>query len=593
MFSSGNDASGPVSLLLVEAVVTLIAVVLAFRWPRGAGKMFAVIEQGFARLAQRRWRSVLLVGCSAVLIRLAMLPLISIPQPFVHDEFSYLLAADTFASGRLTNPTHRLWIFFESFHITLTPTYMSMYFPAQGLVLAAGRVWFGHPWFGVLLSSGLMCAALCWMLQAWLPPRWALLGGAVAVLRLALFSYWGNSYYGGAVAAMGGALVLGALPRILRRPSAGHTLAMAMGAIMLANSRPYEGLLVCGPAFLYLVWRARRRGIRLMRTLVLPAVVLPGVLLLTAAVLMGYYNRRVFGNAFTLPYQLNRAQYAMAPVFLWQTPRPAPDYRHKVMRDFYAVWELGDFQYARTVSGFASKTAQKLATVVFFFCGFALLLPLVALPGLLRDRRLRYLILAACVYAVGLSANAWLFPHYAAPFAAGMYAFLMQGLRRVRLWRPGGQPIGLALVRNTLVVCVVLAGLRLSAGPLSLAIPRWPNMWYGTAPLGLPHAAVVAELERYGGPQLAIVRYAPDHPPFDDWVYNAADIDRSGLVWARDLGPRNCELIQYFRDRRVWLIEPDFSPPKISPYRECMDEPKPLVQAARKLLHAAGSGARL
>jgi len=92
-------------------------------------------------------------------------------------------------------------------------------------------------------------------------------------------------------------------------------------------------------------------------------------------------------------------------------------------------------------------------------------------------------------------------------------------------------------------------------------------MWYGTAPLGLPRAHVVAELEGYSGPQLAIVRYAPHHAPFDDWVYNAANIDKSRVVWAREMETRNSlQLLRYFRDRRVWLVEPDSHPPGISPY---------------------------
>jgi hypothetical protein len=213
--------------------------------------------------------------------------------------------------------------------------------------------------------------------------------------------------------------------------------------------------------------------------------------------------------------------------------------------------------------GFLGNTVQRFATTLLFFLGFALLIPLVMLPGLFRDRRVRYLLVAGVVFALGLTANGWFFPHYAAPFTAAIYALILQCMRHLR----HSGPRGLALVRYAPLACLILAGIRIYAEPLDLTIHRWPSMWYGTAPLGLPRSKVAAQLETMPGKQLAIVRYAPEHAPFDDWVYNAADIDASKVVWARELkAASNTELLQYFRDRRVWLVEPDFEPPRVSPY---------------------------
>jgi hypothetical protein len=554
------------SLLVIETGASAIALAFAFCWPRAGCSLFAYAEYCFGRLARRRRLSVLTVGLSALLIRLCILPLVPIPQPFINDEFSFLLAGDTFASGRVTNPTPPLWEHFESFHITQKPTYMSMYFPAQGLVLAAGKKLAGNPWYGVCVSAALMCSAICWMLQGWLPSGWALLGGVLAVLRLALFSYWVNGYYGGAVAAIGGSLVLGALPRIVRKAGAIDGLLMALGISLLANSRPYEGVLLCAPVFFALVWwlaaKEHPPALVLLRRAAAPVMLLA----LTAGG-MAWYNYRVFGDPFTLSYQVNRATYASAPVFLWESPRKEPAYRHRVMREFYSKWEMGDFLYAKTPAGFLSRTTQKLGTVVFFFYGTALFAPLVMLPWVVRDRRVRFLVLAGGVYAIGLCLNAWLFPHYLSPFAGALYVLLLQAMRHLRAWRPGRQPYGPALVRTIPILCVALAGVRLFASPLGIALYRWPTMWYGTAPLGLARARVLSELERYPGRQLAIVRYSAAHSVFDEWVYNAADIKKAHVVWAREMGaPDNAKLLQYFGDRGAWLVEPDSTPPKISPY---------------------------
>src|SRR3954447_22551382 len=116
---------------------------------RRSSQAFWSLENLFGSLARRRVLSVITVGMLAAGIRLLFVPLIPIPQPFITSDFSFLLAGDTFASGRLTNPTHPMWVHLETLHVSHQPTYMSMYFPAQGLVLAAGKLLAGHAWWGV------------------------------------------------------------------------------------------------------------------------------------------------------------------------------------------------------------------------------------------------------------------------------------------------------------------------------------------------------------------------------------------------------------------------------------------------------------
>ena len=242
-----NIGKGDVAFLAAEVAAAIVSLLVAMALPGFGERFFAPIEDLMRRLARKPALAILLVGLSAPAIRLLLLPVVPIPNPERHDEFSHLLAGETFASGRLTNPTHPLWTHFETFHEEHQPTYMSMYPPAEGLILAAGRILFRHPWFGVCLSVGVMCAAIFWMLRAWLPPEWALLGGLLVVLRIGIFSYWMNSYWGGAPAAIGGALILGALPRIMHQPQRWSALLLGIGFATLANRRPVEGMLLSVP----------------------------------------------------------------------------------------------------------------------------------------------------------------------------------------------------------------------------------------------------------------------------------------------------------------------------------------------------------
>src|SRR4051812_14266739 len=219
---------------LIEILVTLLALVIAV-YARPASKKFARRSRVlFQRTSTVRGIIVVLaVTPVALRLLLATLPGFHLPRPFIPDEFSYILAGDTFAHFRLTNPQHPLWQFFDSFHVLSHPTYASKYPPGQGLFLAAGKLLFGSFRAGVHLSIVLLTASVYWMLRGWAPRRWAVLGALIVIVRFGLFSYWMDSFWGGAVAAIGGTLVLGAYPRILRSPNPRDAVLAGLGFVIL------------------------------------------------------------------------------------------------------------------------------------------------------------------------------------------------------------------------------------------------------------------------------------------------------------------------------------------------------------------------
>jgi hypothetical protein len=297
------------------------------------------------------------------------------------------------------------------------------------------------------------------------------------------------------------------------------------------------------------------------------------LLLLVTSGFLGYYNYRVFGNALTLPYKINRAQYASAPHFVFQSARAVPAYRHKVMQDFYTGLELRWFKDMQTPLGFLRKTVRKAGTATLFYLGVLLFPPLMLLPKVLLDRRMRFLVITGGIGLIGLLVETWFIPHYAAPFTAGIYALLLQCMRHMRICKPRGRCAGLFLVRVTPGICVLLVVLRLIAGPLHIQLPAVKSLNpYGSQLAGLARTGIEKQLESYPGGQLAIVRYSPDHDTYGEWVYNAADIDNSKVVWAHEMGPmKDHALLSYYKDRSVWLVEPDCDPPRVSPIKNAAD----------------------
>jgi hypothetical protein len=260
-------------------------------------------------------------------------------------------------------------------------------------------------------------------------------------------------------------------------------------------------------------------------------------------------------------YQVNRSLYSRARYFVWQDALPKPEYRYAVMENFYEGIEFKYYQDNRTFAGFARQSASKLAWFWRFFLGPVLTVPLLALPWTWRDRRIRFPLLALVTFFLGLGIETWFRPHYFAPATGLLYLVLLQCMRHLRLWRWRGTLLGPSVVRAIPLICFAIVVIRITAIQAHAAIEDpWPRG-------NVARARIVHSLENTPGQHLVIVRYVPSHLPDPEWVYNAADIDRSKIVWARDMDEQdNQELLKYFKNRVTWLVEPDESPPKLSPY---------------------------
>ena len=449
------------------------------------------------------------------------------------------------------------------------PTYASKYPPAQGLTLAWGQVIFGHPIVGVWLSVGLACAAICWMLAGWCPLHWAWLGGLVAVIRIVFsgpsslklisFAYWSQSYWGGTVAVLGGALVFGALPRIIKKQRLRDALWLALGLAILANSRPFEGLVVSIPVVVILViWIVRTRciswRIRFLRV-VLPVVL---VLLLTASS-MGFYNFRVTGDPFRMPYQVCESTYAVVPVFLWQSLNAEPQYNHETLCDFYRSY-FDTYLQQRSLKGWVRNSIQKIERFWLFFFGIIFIPSMLFLAVSRQVWRRRNVMfpLGICMLVMAvLLTETWFFPHYAAPVACLAFLLMVESLRQARRFTWQGKPVGQHYVRGVLPMLLVSAIATFTVAQYL----QPPSPWW------LDRARMLRELEQGKERHLVIVRYGPEHSPHNEWVYNRADIDGAKVVWAREMGPQaDRELLDYFNDRRVLLLQADQLPRHLTPY---------------------------
>lgn len=572
---------------------------LYLRWPRGA--------------------AILICGLMGLLCPAAFGLLVGIPEPLVHDEYSYLLGADTFANGRLSNPSPQLPDFFEAPHVIVSPWYGSKYPPGQSMVLAVGQVLCGHPIWGVWISCGLFASALCWMLHTWVSRHWAVAITVMAVATIGTSTYWAQSYWGGMVAATGGALLFGGMRCTLNEPRILSSMAMGLGVVVLAYTRPLEGLLTALPASIVIVGWLFRRGRHGADSKLRRFLVPFGTIVVLGLISMGAYNKAVTGDALRTPYEVHAAQYLHQDVFVFgpqlQPERTAVDRLSAFYRHYAYDPVRGLDMLAKCAQHLAVRLPLSIMAGLGFmpappagtqrYCGVILwmilvipllttvpkrvllmlaggasiveslawmyvpayplaLVPFVLAPWLVlvvnagrRAAWFSFTVITILSVTIAQSFVWWWFPHYVAPLVPLVLAGLATSIQfAARRQALTARQVGF-------VIAVLLSAHAITLAILYGAINRPQDM----ARLAT-RGEILNQLANADGLHVVFVSYERQYTIHREWVYNSADLIGTPVLFAHDRGgPLNELLLAEFPERHAWILRVSNTKVQLSEYR--------------------------
>ncbi len=559
LFRSFRPLHNPIGFGVADFLLLGITLAMA-----AAILLRAALAPYIVRIAGRTAIAMTVLAALPILLRLALLRTSPVPIAAGADDFSYLLLGDTLRHFRLANAMHPLHEFFEAVFVLQQPTYSSIYPVGQGLALALGRIVFGSSWAGVLLSVAALCVLCYWMLRGWTSPRWAFLGGLLAVIEFGPLNQWTNSYWGGALSACAGCLAFGALPRLeqsIENSDRGlrtrYAILLGSGIALQFITRPYECLLMIVCVLLYCLlrlhgrpaWPHWARVAALASLAVCPAI---------ALTLM--QNKSVTGSWTTLPYALSRYQYGVPTTFTWQSnPVPHTNLTPEQELDYRAQAAIHGAQ-PESLKSYLARLVFRLRYLRFFW-----LAPLYFAAALylrsFKQRKWQWPLLATAVFLAGTNFYPYFYPHYIAALSCVLLLIVVKGLESAPRARIAG---------TLLTLCgahfLFWYGLHLSGSEHPLEAAAYETWDYVNPDDPAGRRTVRQTLSDAEGSQLVFVRYSAAHR-FEEWIGNEADIDGSKVVWARDLGPdENQKLIRYFPHRKLWLLEPDIRPPRLSVY---------------------------
>jgi hypothetical protein len=378
------------------------------------------------------------------------------------------------------------------------------------------------PIAGVWLSCGLACVALVWLLTACIPPLWALFTTLLFLLNPTVLVGWSQSYWGGYVAFIGGALFFGSLFRLIEKRKTSTSSIMAIGIFILSISRPAEGLLVVTIGMIILYWSWKNNSI--IKNEGWPLMNYATALVFGAAVIVIFhlfYNNAVSGTPFKYPY------------FNWSYK----DSNIDIIRNYTGSTPLSNFkELTRTYNFFYTPYLGIILLALFF----------------VKDKKI--IILSTIFVVIQTSVSVFFtkgWPHYMAPTAPLHYVLIGTAFYTLSCMSTKGIRTG-GITASGLYIGFIL----LFISSLFLHVQsKVPYTW------GQARQEKIKILNKTKAKNIVFIRYSRSHKVLNEWVYNEADIDQSQIIWARDLGnEKNKELIAYYPERNVWLLKPDKQP---------------------------------
>jgi hypothetical protein len=360
---------------------------------------------------------------------------------------------------------------------------------------------------------------------------------------------------------------------------------MGLGVVILANSRPYEGLLASVAVGGLLTFRMVIGRGPTWNTLIWQWAVPFSVVLAVGVCWMGVYNRAVTGKWLLSPYVLHQEQYFDQGVFRFSTLRPPERRPVPHVADFYAHYKEPVQRGRDLVAGTLDAFCRNLAMTVDWMFGMTLetrgapfarpwFLVFIATIALF-DRWVRFSVGTICLVVLGASLVWWCFPHYVAPIYPLGIAVLAVTLRRADVGSRRLQPSR----RAPPVIAAVLAALYLGLPIAQHAIigrfvlpkeERQSAVDVIDAPLRIAatRSSIKQQLERTPGKHLVFVHYGPGYDIQNAWVYHGADLADSRIIFAHDIeAAKNALLIADYPGRSVWRLNVGWDENRLDAYR--------------------------